>query len=157
MPRPGEEGQQGRPANRGPVAGTIELIPGARIADRYLLIDDVADLPLPLHARVARALERHEIVRVNGKQSVPVSVRVVAATRRDLDREVENGNFREDLFYRLAVGRIELPPLRRREGDVALLGGHFWRELDRQGAAFPSDLGFPSGYRWPGNVRELRA
>jgi two-component system, NtrC family, response regulator HydG len=121
-----------------------------------VLIDDVAELPAAPQQRLVRVLERGEIVRVNGKESVSVAVRVLAATRGDLDREVENGNFREDLFYRLAVGRVELPPLRRREGDVAFLAGHFWRGMERSGTSLPPDLIFALGHRWPGNVRELK-
>jgi DNA-binding NtrC family response regulator len=120
-----------------------------------VLIDDVAELPLLLQQRLVSVLERGEVVRVNGRQPVPIVARILAATRTDLDREVENGNFREDLFYRLAVARVELPPLRHREGDVALLADRFWRSMDRSGGSLPADLVFPIAHRWSGNVREL--
>jgi DNA-binding NtrC family response regulator len=85
-----------------------------------------------------------------------VDVRVLAATRRDLDREVQAGRFREDLFYRLAVARVELPPLRDRIGDVALLARAFWDRLGGRDQPIPYDL-FSAweDYPWPGNVREL--
>ena len=85
-----------------------------------------------------------------------VDVRVIAATRRDLDKRVQDGDFREDLFFRLAVGRVELPPLRRRRGDVTFLARHFWKTLggDPPGLIeeMVADL---EKYSWPGNVREL--
>jgi DNA-binding NtrC family response regulator len=84
-------------------------------------------------------------------------VRIIAATRRDLDREVQSGRFRDDLFFRLAVARIELPPLRRRRKDIALLAAHFWKALGGAPAALTGDLlKRLEDYDWPGNVRELR-
>jgi DNA-binding NtrC family response regulator len=83
-------------------------------------------------------------------------VRVLAATRRDLDREVQAGRFRDDLFYRLAVGRIELPPLRSRRGDIAVLTRHLWRALGGDERPMPPGLlARFEDYAWPGNVREL--
>jgi transcriptional regulator with GAF, ATPase, and Fis domain len=121
-----------------------------------LLIDEIGDLDPSLQPKLLRALQRSEIRRVGGDRWVQVDVRVLAATRRDLEREVQRGRFREDLFYRLAVARVELPPLRERGGDVGLLARHFW---DRHGGAqspIPYDL-FASweSAPWPGNVREL--
>jgi len=85
-----------------------------------------------------------------------VNVRVLAATRRDLDREVQAGRFRDDLFFRLAVGRIELPPLRARTGDIPLLARHFWRALGGEKKPVPAGFVERLGdYAWPGNVREL--
>jgi DNA-binding NtrC family response regulator len=82
---------------------------------------------------------------------------VLAATRRDLDREVQAGRFRDDLFHRLAVARIELPPLRRRAGDVPLLARHFWHALGGDDSSLSGDLLLRwQDYAWPGNVRELR-
>jgi two-component system, NtrC family, response regulator HydG len=118
-----------------------------------LLIDEIGDLALPLQAKLLRALEKLEVKRVGGDKFIKVDVRVISATRRDLDKEVAAGRFRDDLFYRLAVTRIELPPLRRRTGDVALLAEHFWASLGGQGP-LPSDL-LHNGYEWPGNIREL--
>ena len=121
-----------------------------------LLIDEIGDLALDLQAKLLRAIERSEIRRVGGEKWIRVDVRVVAATRRDLDLEVQKGRFRDDLFYRLAVGRVELPPLRRRTGDVSFLAHHFWTELGGQGPIPPALLERLEAHAWPGNVRELR-
>lgn len=121
-----------------------------------LLIDEIGDLDLPLQAKLLRVLQRGEVRRVGGDRPIPVDVRVLAATRRDLDREVQAGRFRDDLFFRLAVARIELPPLRERAGDVPLLARQFWEALGGP----PSGIPFEVMRRWedspwPGNVREL--
>ncbi len=123
-----------------------------------LLIDEIGDLELELQGKLLRVLERSEVQRVGASRWTRVNVRILAATRRDLDREVAAGRFRDDLFYRLAVARVELPPLRRRAGDAELLARHFWSKLaddDDEGppASFIARLG---DYPWPGNVRELR-
>jgi transcriptional regulator with GAF, ATPase, and Fis domain len=96
------------------------------------------------------------VCRVGGERFLKVNVRILAATRRDLDREVAAGRFRDDLYFRLAVARIELPPLRRRQGDVGLLARHFWDALGGRERPLPFEL-FErfEEYAWPGNVREL--
>jgi two-component system response regulator HydG len=121
-----------------------------------LLIDEVGDLDLALQAKLLRAVERSEVQRVGAEKWLRVNVRVLAATRRDLDAEVQAKRFREDLFFRLNVARAELPPLRARSGDVGLLARHFWRELGDDGTSLPADF-LPrfESYAWPGNVREL--
>jgi two-component system response regulator HydG len=122
-----------------------------------LFIDEIGDLDLGLQAKLLRAIERSELRRVGGNEWIRVDVRIVAATRRNLDRQVQLGQFRDDLFYRLAVGRIELPPLRHRTGDVAFLAKLFWSELGGHGTAIPG--GFIERLEqqsWPGNVRELQ-
>ncbi len=122
-----------------------------------LLIDEVGDLDLSLQPKLLRAIERFEIRRVGGDRWVRVDVRVLAATRRDLDREVQAGRFRDDLFHRLAVARIELPALRNRIGDIAVLATHFWREMGGDPRALsPGLLQKWADYGWPGNVRELK-
>ncbi len=121
-----------------------------------LFIDEIGDLELPLQSKLLRAIQRGEIRRVGGDRWIPLDVRILAATRRDLDREVQAGRFRDDLFFRLAVGRIELPPLRRRRGDVGLLASAFWRELGGEGLLPYDVLCRWEAYEWPGNVRELR-
>jgi len=122
-----------------------------------LLIDEIGDLEAALQPKLLRALERSEVQRVGSEKWIKVDVRVLAATRRDLDVEVHAGRFREDLFFRLAVARVELPPLRARHGDVGLLVRHFWRKLDTSGQPMPDDLVARfEAYAWPGNVRELR-
>jgi two-component system, NtrC family, response regulator HydG len=122
-----------------------------------LFIDEIGDLELSLQPKLLRAIERSQVRRVGGDAYLQVDVRVLAATRRDLDREVQAGRFRDDLFHRLAVGRIELPPLRRRRGDVPILATRFWRALGGSEAALRSEwLLRWEDYPWPGNVRELR-
>ncbi|HMR08863.1 MAG TPA: sigma 54-interacting transcriptional regulator, partial [Polyangiaceae bacterium] len=121
-----------------------------------LLIDEIGDLELSLQPKLLRAVERSEVRRVGGQDWIRVDVRILAATRRDLDLEVQTGRFREDLFYRLNIARVELPPLRERPGDVALLARYFWDRLGGTDLPIPYDL-FESweDYHWPGNVREL--
>ena len=132
--------------------GVFELAHGGT-----LLIDEIGDLDLSLQPKLLRVLERSEVQRVGGDKWIKMDVRVLAATRRDLDAEVQAGRFREDLYYRLAVARIELPPLRERHGDIGLLTRHFWRKLDTTGQPLPDDLVARfEAYAWPGNVRELR-
>jgi DNA-binding NtrC family response regulator len=122
-----------------------------------LLIDEIGDLDLSLQPKLLRAIERGEVRRVGGDRPIKVDVRVLAATRRDLDREVAGGRFRDDLYHRLAVARVELPPLRHRQGDVPVLVRHFLGQLGAPEAAIPPDvLQRWSLDAWPGNVRELR-
>jgi DNA-binding NtrC family response regulator len=122
-----------------------------------LLIDEIGDLDLSLQPKLLRAIERAEFRRVGGSQLVKVDVRLLAATRRDLDHEIQAGRFRDDLFHRLAVARLELPPLRARTSDIAMLARHFWRELGGDAARFPREACARwAEYAWPGNVRELR-
>jgi transcriptional regulator with GAF, ATPase, and Fis domain len=121
-----------------------------------LLIDEIGDLDLALQPKLLRAIERSEIRRIGGDRVVKVDVRVLTATRRDLDKEVQDGRFRDDLFFRIAVARIELPPLRDRHGDIGVLARHFWRELEGSGEELPPEiLQRFERYAWPGNVREL--
>ena len=121
-----------------------------------LLIDEIGDLDIELQAKLLRALERSEVRRIGGKSWIKVDVRVLAATRRNLDQEVAAGRFRDDLFYRLAVARIELPPLRHRTGDVGLLARTFWKRTASAGDVIPEDfVARLESYAWPGNVREL--
>ena len=121
-----------------------------------IFIDEIGDLDLTLQPKLLRAIEKGEVRRVGGNKSIKVDVRVLSATRRDLDREIQAGRFRDDLFFRLAVARIELPPLRRRHGDVAVLAKHFIAELGGGGRPLPFEvLQRFEDYAWPGNVREL--
>lgn len=121
-----------------------------------LFLDEVADLPLTLQPKLLRVLDRKQVRPLGASAFVEVDVRVIAATRRNLDREVQSGRFREDLFHRLAVGRVELPPLRRRHGDVALLAAHFWKELGGRDAPSPELVSRLEESALPGNVRELK-
>jgi DNA-binding NtrC family response regulator len=125
-----------------------------------LFLDEVGELPLPVQVKLNRALQEREIRRVGDNRAVAVDVRVIAATHRDLREEARAGRFREDLFYRLHVFPVRLPPLRERREDVPLLAAHF---LEKYARAFrreveglePDALRALTGYPWPGNVREL--
>jgi DNA-binding NtrC family response regulator len=121
-----------------------------------LFIDEIGDLDVTLQAKLLRAIERSEIRRVGGSAWIHVDVRVITATRRDLDRYIQEGRFRDDLFYRLAVGRIELPPLRQRTGDVAFLSDLFWTDLGGRPPMPPELVERLNALTWPGNVRELQ-
>ncbi|MEM1416291.1 MAG: sigma 54-interacting transcriptional regulator [Myxococcota bacterium] len=122
-----------------------------------LLLDEIGDLAPALQPKLLRAIDRGEARPVGAAKGARADVRIIAATRRDLDREVEEGRFRDDLFHRLAVGRVELPPLRVRRGDVAALAYAFWEELGGERADLPrSLLRRWEAHAWPGNVRELR-
>ncbi|HEY5241530.1 MAG TPA: sigma 54-interacting transcriptional regulator, partial [Polyangiaceae bacterium] len=122
-----------------------------------LLLDEIGDLDMAAQPKLLRAIERSEVRRVGGSRWIHVDVRVLAATRRDLDAEVEAGRFRDDLFHRLAVTRIELPPLRARRGDVALLTRELCKQMGAPSDAIPGELlSRWERAAWPGNVRELR-
>jgi DNA-binding NtrC family response regulator len=125
-----------------------------------LLVDEIGELDPSLQPKLLRAIERSQIRRVGGDEPIDVDVRILAATRRDLDQDVASGRFRDDLFHRLAVARIELPPLRRRRGDVAVLVQHFCAELGADAQTIARSvlrkLRAWEEDPWPGNVRALR-
>ncbi|MDX2010489.1 MAG: sigma 54-interacting transcriptional regulator [Myxococcaceae bacterium] len=122
-----------------------------------LFLDEIGELPAPLQAMLLGALERRRFRRVGGSDELSVDVRVVAATHRDLKAEVNAGAFRLDLYYRLAVVRLEVPPLRQRLDDLELLVAHFLREAGAEASPFSADdLTALRAHHWPGNVRELR-
>jgi len=122
-----------------------------------LLIDEIGDLDLALQPKLLRAVERRQVRRLGSGAPTSVNVRLLAATRRDLDREVAAGRFRDDLFHRLAVARIELPPLRERTGDIRVLAHRFCAELGVDPDTIPQDvIARWEDARWPGNLRELR-
>ena len=137
--------------------GRFELADGGT-----LFLDEVGDLPTDVQVKLLRVLQEREFERVGGSETVKVDVRVVSATHRDLERQIADGSFREDLYYRLNVFPIVLPPLRERPSDIAVLAEHFAQKYARQlgvpGRARGFDAGAIaalSGYGWPGNVREL--
>jgi DNA-binding NtrC family response regulator len=122
-----------------------------------LLIDEIGELDLALQPKLLRAVERSEVRRVGTTRPTRVDVRVLVATCRDLDREAQAGRFRDDLYHRLAVARIELPPLRQRAGDVEVLARYFYEQLGLDPRTMdPLQLASWRDYHWPGNVRELR-
>ena len=125
-----------------------------------LLLDEIAELPLPLQVKLLRVIQEREVRPVGGNRVHQIDVRFLAATNKSLRGEVDEGNFREDLFYRLNVINIELPPLRERGDDVELLARRFIehnsRKLGKSITGIGEDLGqFLRTYAWPGNVREL--
>jgi two-component system NtrC family response regulator len=135
--------------------GRIELAAGGS-----LFLDEIGELSPPLQVKLLRFLQERQIERVGGREAISVDARVIAATHRDLREEMKEGRFREDLFYRLAVLVIPLPPLRDREGDAALLASAFLRryaaEAKRNLTGFtPQAAAAIEAHPWPGNVREL--
>ncbi len=123
-----------------------------------LFLDEIGELPLDVQAKLLRAVETRKIRRIGSTRTLVCDVRIVAATNRDLAAEVNRGSFRADLFYRLAVARLEVPPLRERLEDLEPLIAHFLAQLDGAGLApLPADfLDRARRHAWPGNVRELR-
>jgi formate hydrogenlyase transcriptional activator len=126
-----------------------------------LFLDEIGDLPLALQPKLLRAVQEQQFERLGGTRTVQVDVRVIAATNQDLWRMVEEGKFRADLYYRLNVFPITLPPLRERQDDIALLTTHFVRTFaERQGKSIehiPHEvMEILKGYHWPGNIRELQ-
>jgi DNA-binding NtrC family response regulator len=134
--------------------GAFEAAAGGTI-----FLDEIGELALELQAKLLRALEERVIKRVGGTRAVKLDVRVVAATNRDLREAVNRGGFRADLYYRLNVVRIRIPPLRERREDIPLLVHHFYRIFTGDDAATAPDelVGPLSEHSWPGNVRELRS
>lgn len=147
---------------RGAFTGAVKQTLGKfEIADKgTLFLDEIGDMPLLLQAKLLRFLQSRQFERVGGRQTLSVNVRVVSATNQPLLELVQEGRFREDLYYRLNEIRIDLPPLRDREGDVVILAQHFRnlynRDHGRQLKGFTKDaLMALQAHRWPGNVREL--
>jgi DNA-binding NtrC family response regulator len=136
--------------------GLIEVADGGT-----LFLDEIAELPFALQAKLLRVLQERRLRRVGARKETPVDVRIVAATSRDIDVMVENGTFRRDLFYRINVVRISLPPLRQRGDDIGLLAEFFasraGREMGLSAGRFSADTyQVLRHYNWPGNVRELQ-
>lgn len=136
-------------------AGKLELADGAT-----LFLDEIGELPLGLQPKLLRALQQGEIQRVGSDETLNVDVRIVAATNRELEEEIAAGRFREDLYHRLNVYRVHVPPLRERPGDIPLLAGHFCDLARLRLGLGPVRLDEGArqrltAHRWPGNVREL--
>jgi two-component system NtrC family response regulator len=131
------------------------------LADKgTLFLDEIGELSHDLQVKLLRVLQERRFERVGGAEPVEVDIRIVAATNRDLQKAVADGSFREDLFYRLNVVSIQLPPLRERREDIPFLAAHFLdkfsRENSREFKGFsPSAMDYLSAYEWPGNVRQL--
>jgi two-component system response regulator HydG len=125
-----------------------------------LFLDELADLSPRAQAKLLRVIQQHEVRRVGESFSRPVDVRLVAAVNRDMQAEVRDGRFRQDLLYRLDVVRIRIPPLRERPEDIAVLAAHFWRRaaerVGTRASLTHAVVTALSRYAWPGNVRELQ-
>ena len=142
-------------ADRSGKAGYFEVADGGT-----LFLDEIGELPLSMQVKLLRVLQEKEIMRVGSTLAVPVDVRIIAATNRELDKMVEKGTFREDLYYRLMVYPVRVPPLRERPDDIGSLAKHFASELNRkygdQKRFANLSLDLLIAYRWPGNIRELK-
>jgi len=126
-----------------------------------LYLDEVADMPASTQARILRVLTEQAFVRVGGNRQIRVDVRVVSSTTRDLEREIAEGRFREDLFYRLNVVPVAVPSLAERRDDIPALADHFFARYARDQGIQPPEIGAEAmtvlqAYEWPGNVRQLR-
>ncbi len=132
--------------------GKFELADGGT-----LFLDEIGDLRIDLQAKILRALQEREVERVGGAKPVSVDVRVIAATNRDIEQAVKDGAFREDLYYRLNVITLFIPPLRDRKEDIPLLASHFLKKFNKDADVRidPGALSQLTAYGWPGNVREL--
>ncbi|QSV46392.1 sigma-54-dependent transcriptional regulator [Geobacter benzoatilyticus] len=127
-----------------------------------VFLDEIGEMSVAMQAKLLRAIQTKEIRRVGGKVNIPVDVRIVSATNRDLEAEIRRGGFREDLYYRLNVIRITLPPLRERGSDIAALADFFVKKYGRQGGSSVRGIAKPAlklimDYSWPGNVRQLES
>jgi transcriptional regulator with GAF, ATPase, and Fis domain len=136
--------------------GRFELADGGT-----LFLDEISEMPLAMQAKLLRVLQERELERVGDTRSRKIDVRIVAATNRDLKQEVDAGHFRQDLYYRLSVFPIELPPLRERRDDILPLAAHFVtqtaRRMNRPGPRLTQTaMDQLTSYAWPGNVRELQ-
>jgi Nif-specific regulatory protein len=147
---------------KGAFTGAITRKEGRfELADKgTLFLDEIGEVPLGVQVKLLRVLQEREFERLGGKQTLKVDVRVLAATNRDLAREVREGRFREDLYYRLNVVPIHLPPLRERKEDVPLLAHHFLAKYSKENAKelrgfTPEAMARLTAFDWPGNVREL--
>jgi DNA-binding NtrC family response regulator len=135
--------------------GKLEMADGGTV-----FLDEIGDMPLPLQAKLLRVLQDREFHRVGGSKNVSVNIRVIAATNKDLKKAVKTGQFREDLYFRLNVITLTLPPLRERRGDIAALAEFFLdrhaKDAKRPGMTLsPAALDALTRYPWPGNIREL--
>ncbi len=136
--------------------GRFELADGGT-----LFLDEIAEMPKALQVKLLRVLQEGQFERVGDEKTIKADVRLISATNRDLEREMERGNFREDLYYRVKVVPISLPPLRERRSDIPLLVDHFLeqavREGQRAGGISKNAVTALTEYEWPGNVRELQS
>ena len=141
-------------AKRGGKPGKFELAGGGT-----LFLDEIGDMPLEQQVALLRVLQERKVMRIGCDKEIPIDVRVICATNKNLFAEVEKGAFRKDLYYRLNVISITIPPLRQRAEDIALLFRYFLEKLDKHMRGFlvePAVIEQITRYDWPGNVRELQ-
>ena len=151
-----ESGALPRRGDRGGSPGKFELAHGGT-----LFLDEISDIPIEFQAKLLRAVETHRITRVGGTQEIELDIRIIASTNRRLGELAASGAFRGDLYYRLNVLRLEIPPLRRRPGDIRICAERFLERLNRADPAQNKTMSQEfleglMGYDWPGNVRELQ-
>ncbi|AZS51491.1 sigma-54-dependent Fis family transcriptional regulator [Entomomonas moraniae] len=125
-----------------------------------LFLDEIGDLPLAVQVKLLRVLQEREVIRIGSRKSIAIDVRIIAATNVELEKAIMAGNFREDLYYRLNVAPIKLPPLRERQGDILPLAHYFIQEYAKRLNKPPAQLDTNAEkklltYKWPGNIREL--
>ncbi|MDY6989507.1 MAG: sigma-54 dependent transcriptional regulator [Thermodesulfobacteriota bacterium] len=149
---------------KGAYTGAISMQKGRfeRAHGGTLFLDEIGDLSLPLQAKLLRVLEEMTIERLGGDRSIAVDVRVLSATNKDLEKGIEDGAFRKDLFFRLAIIPIEIPPLRERKDDIHLLMDHFLNQYGKKNGGGRPRLSYAAhqalmGYTYPGNIRELQS
>lgn len=147
---------------RGSFTGAVERRPGKfeLASGGTVFLDEIGELPLAVQGKLLRAIEEKTVDRIGGRMPVPVDVRIVAATNRELQQAAAHGEFRRDLYFRLAVFPVEIPPLRARGGDVVLLARHFAAQFGKELRGREATLGDETlvllrAHSWPGNVREL--
>jgi len=143
-------------ARRGGRTGKFELASGGT-----LFLDEIGEMPLGKQVSLLRAVQEKEITRIGDDKIIPVDVRIICATNKDLKTEVEKGNFRQDLYYRLNVIKIRLPSLRERREDIPLQFGYFLEQMSEKmemqiPRVEPEVIDYLRSYDWPGNVRELQ-
>lgn len=148
---------------KGAFTGAIRTKPGVfeQANEGTLFLDEIGDMPLSMQVKLLRAIQERTVVRVGGEKSIPVTIKLVCATHRDLKEMVQNGTFREDLYYRIHMLRLHVPPLRERKEDILWLAGRFIQELCAAKKLpyrkfDPATERMLTTYPWPGNIRELR-
>lgn len=142
-------------AKKGGRPGKFELANGGTI-----FLDEIGEMPINMQVKLLRVLQEQKIMRIGGSEFIPIDVRIIAATNKDLSKEVANNNFRHDLYYRLNVLNIYIPPLRERGNDIEILANHFLKvfseKLNKKITGFTAEaINYYKKYHWPGNVREL--
>ena len=146
---------------KGAFTGAVKTKPGMfELANNgTLLLDEIGELPKPLQPKLLRVLQEREIMRVGGTRTIPVNVRLIAATNQDLSAMVQRGEFRQDLYYRLNLIPLRIPPLRERAEDIPLLAQHFLDEFNtkygKRKRITEAAVQVLKLYPWPGNIREL--